>query len=185
MTTPPPRERILKVARFLFLARGYERVGINEIIAQAEVAKASFYLHFPSKEELCLEWLKLEAETTRLKSEELLASAKSWKSKVAQKFQDLATYAETNHFRGCPFSITSAVVDPPSKVKLLIEDYKNTTRAFWHEIASQHPSGPTPAAARKLGDTLFLLYSGAVTESQNVQNLWPIQSALKIATTLR
>ena len=44
-----------------------------------------------------------------------------------------------------------------------------------------------PAEARALGDAMFLLYSGAVTEAQNCRNSWPVDAAkmaaLKLCTT--
>jgi AcrR family transcriptional regulator len=53
-----PRERILKTAGRLFYEEGYRAVGIDRVIAEAEVAKASFYKHFPSKDELIVAWIK-------------------------------------------------------------------------------------------------------------------------------
>lgn len=51
---PDPRERILSTAYALFTRRGIRDVGIDEIISRAQVAKASFYRHYPSKNELIL-----------------------------------------------------------------------------------------------------------------------------------
>ena len=39
---------ILKIASDLFSAEGLYQVGINRIIAEAGVAKATFYKHFPT-----------------------------------------------------------------------------------------------------------------------------------------
>ena len=55
----PPEERILAVASELFYRQGYRATGINEVIARSGVAKATFYNHFPSKEDLCLAYLQL------------------------------------------------------------------------------------------------------------------------------
>jgi AcrR family transcriptional regulator len=52
-----PRERILQTAGRLFYNEGYRAVGIDRVIAEAEVAKASFYKHFPSKDELIVAWI--------------------------------------------------------------------------------------------------------------------------------
>lgn len=46
------RERILTASYDLFVARGVRAVGVNEIIATAGVAKATFYSHFPTKNDL-------------------------------------------------------------------------------------------------------------------------------------
>ncbi|CAM3601927.1 TetR/AcrR family transcriptional regulator [Smaragdicoccus niigatensis] len=56
--TVSARERILQVAYQLFTRRGIRDVGIDELIARAKVAKASFYRHFPSKNDLILEVLQ-------------------------------------------------------------------------------------------------------------------------------
>jgi AcrR family transcriptional regulator len=54
----PPRQRILESAYELFSHRAIGAVGVDEVIAQASVAKATLYRHFPSKNELVLEFLK-------------------------------------------------------------------------------------------------------------------------------
>jgi AcrR family transcriptional regulator len=54
---PAPRERILQVAGTLFYREGYRAIGIDRVIAEAEVAKATFYKHFPSKDDLIVAWI--------------------------------------------------------------------------------------------------------------------------------
>jgi AcrR family transcriptional regulator len=53
-----PRERILKVADHLFYAEGVRATGTEKIMAIAEVAKATFYRHFESKDALVLAYLE-------------------------------------------------------------------------------------------------------------------------------
>jgi AcrR family transcriptional regulator len=57
---PPaqPRERILKAAGRLFYEHGYRAIGIDRIIEESDVAKASFYKHFPSKSDLMVAWIE-------------------------------------------------------------------------------------------------------------------------------
>ena len=57
-----PRERIIETAQSLFFAQGYKATGINQIIKEAKVAKASFYDHFPSKDDLGEAYLNLSSE---------------------------------------------------------------------------------------------------------------------------
>lgn len=52
-----PRERILNAAYELFSTRGVRDVGVEEVIAAADVAKATLYRHFPSKTDLVLAFL--------------------------------------------------------------------------------------------------------------------------------
>ena len=51
------RQRILDTAYELFSHRGVRAVGVDELIERAGVAKATFYRHFPSKDELVLAFL--------------------------------------------------------------------------------------------------------------------------------
>lgn len=50
------RQEIYSAAMELFLARGFETVTIEEICAAADVAKGTFFLHFPAKDALLLEY---------------------------------------------------------------------------------------------------------------------------------
>lgn len=53
-----PRERILEVADRLFYADGVHATGTEKIMSIAEVAKATFYRHFESKDALVLAYLE-------------------------------------------------------------------------------------------------------------------------------
>jgi AcrR family transcriptional regulator len=55
---PEPRERILESAYELFAHKGIRAVGVDELISHAGVAKATFYHHFSSKDELVLAFLE-------------------------------------------------------------------------------------------------------------------------------
>ena len=60
------RERILSVAGRLFYREGYRAIGVDRVIAEADVAKATFYKHFPSKDALIVAWIeRAEAMSAR------------------------------------------------------------------------------------------------------------------------
>lgn len=52
------RERIVDTAYDLFARRGVRDVGINELISRSGVAKATFYRHFASKDQVVLAFLE-------------------------------------------------------------------------------------------------------------------------------
>jgi AcrR family transcriptional regulator len=56
------RERILETAYELFSRNGIQAIGVDEIIRQAGVAKATFYHHFASKDDLVLAFLNLREQ---------------------------------------------------------------------------------------------------------------------------
>jgi AcrR family transcriptional regulator len=55
---PEARERILASSYELFSRRGIRGVGVEEVIEQAGVAKATLYRHFASKDDLVLAFLE-------------------------------------------------------------------------------------------------------------------------------
>ncbi len=176
------KQRILDTAGKLFAERGYELVGINELIEKSGVAKATFYQQFRSKEALCLEWLKGLAEWSGKESIDLLDQELEPREKIALKFDRLQAFLKSSDYRGCPFSNTAVVMLDDNSVRALVDEYKASCRLFWHSLALQVRRDP--AGARALGDALFLLFSGAVTESQNSKACWPVESAKAAALTL-
>lgn len=44
------RQELLKIAYRMFIEKGYDNTSIDEIIAEAGIAKGTYYYHFPSKE---------------------------------------------------------------------------------------------------------------------------------------
>ena len=53
-----PKDRILETASRLFYTQGYNATGINQILEEAKVAKASLYTHYGSKDELGIVYVK-------------------------------------------------------------------------------------------------------------------------------
>ena len=56
------QERIVDTAYELFSRRGIRDVGVDELIERAGVAKATFYRHFPSKDDLVIAFLDRREE---------------------------------------------------------------------------------------------------------------------------
>ena len=51
-------EHIISSAGALFYSQGYNSTGVNEIISKCDIAKATLYSHFKSKEDICIAYLK-------------------------------------------------------------------------------------------------------------------------------
>ena len=62
---PSPRERLLKAADELFYAEGINSVGIDRVIERADVARASLYSTFGSKDELIRAYLEQRMEISK------------------------------------------------------------------------------------------------------------------------
>ena len=64
-TKPAPRERLLATATRLFSSDGIRAVGIDRILREAGVAKASLYNTYGSKDELVVAYLRSVADRDR------------------------------------------------------------------------------------------------------------------------
>ena len=176
----PAKQRILDTASRLFAERGYSEVGINEIIEKSGTAKATFYHHFPSKEALCEAWLLSMHDRSEVNRQNIINSDGPVAEKVVTYFQGLRDYLKNNEFRGCPFSNTAAVcTDEESTICRHVEDHKLGIRDFFRDLASEFTA--TGARAREIGDVLFVLYSGASVEAQNLKAMWPVDAAIQAA----
>ena len=146
-------------------------MGINEIIDKAETAKATFYQHFPSKELLCEAWLDAVHTRSEVRCQRILEAPGKASEKIDCCFADLEAYLEASEFRGCPYSNTSAVVESGcTGILKQVEEHKQATREFFRALAADLASGLSgEECVERLGDALFVLYSGATTEAQNLR----------------
>lgn len=99
------RERILDAAYDLFAHRGVRDVGINELIAASGVAKATFYRHFPSKDDVVLAFLQRREEvwTIGLVAAGAAQRASSPEGQLLAIFDVFADWFQRDDFEGCAF----------------------------------------------------------------------------------
>jgi AcrR family transcriptional regulator len=57
-----PKDRLLATASRLFYAEGIHAVGVERLVSEAAVTRATFYRHYPTKDDLVAAYL---AETSR------------------------------------------------------------------------------------------------------------------------
>ena len=96
------RERLLSTASQLFYSEGIAGVGVDRIVSEGHVTLATFYRHFPSKEDLVISYLEgvheaiaeqITAATTQAEGpEDVRALGAQVVSELGQK-----------GFRGCAF----------------------------------------------------------------------------------
>ena len=99
-----PAERILKVADKLFYQDGIRAVGVDRLIAESRVAKASFYRAFPSKDDLVAAWLDKRDQQWRTWLQETVNQlAPRAQDKPLAVFDALDTRFRQSTFRGCAF----------------------------------------------------------------------------------
>ena len=99
------RERILDTAYGLFSTRGIRDVGIDEVIERAGVAKATLYRHFPSKDDLVLEFLRRRASLagTDWMEREVRGRGTTPEEQLLAIFDVYDEWFHQWDYEGCPF----------------------------------------------------------------------------------
>lgn len=120
------RRRLLDTATRLFYTEGIRAVGIDRIIAEAGVAKATFYNHFPSKDDLVLAYIE---EQDRLGRDAVSALPEQPpRAMIAAVMGRVSEAVVAGGWRGCPFLNAAAEYpDPTSPVRQAID-----ARRSWH-----------------------------------------------------
>ncbi|MBJ9425854.1 TetR/AcrR family transcriptional regulator [Acinetobacter seifertii] len=138
------REIILTTATQLFIQESYIGVGIDRIIAESDIAKATFYKHFPSKEELvfaCLTELKLDIQ---IDVEEHIATRSKPLEKLEQLYLWYIDWVNQNDAKGCPFhKARMDVGDLYPSILVVLDEYRkwlfDTTTSILKELGLNDP----------------------------------------------
>lgn len=154
-TTSAARDRILDTAFRLFYARGLRAVGVDKIIAESGVAKATFYRHFPAKDDLILAYLD---KVDRVWTGQLRAAAQAAGPEPADQlvglFDALATACRRPGYRGCAFINAAAETAPGASVHDRTVAHKQNVLAWMRDLAQRAGATDPDQLARAL--TLLL-----------------------------
>ena len=154
---PSPRERLLKAADELFYAEGINSVGIDRIIERADVARASLYSTFGSKDELIRGYLERRAEISK---ERLRAAAEAHadpREALLSVFGvQAATFARPG-YQGCAFNRATAEASPGAAAYEVPRAYRRWLRDFFAGLAAAAGAPEPDLLARQFQ----LLYDGA------------------------
>jgi AcrR family transcriptional regulator len=154
---PPARERLLAAADELFYNEGVHTVGIDRVIEQAGVAKASLYNTFGSKDELVRAYL----QTRQAKVAGVITGAVERYDTPTERllavFEGQGELFAQPGFRGCAFARASAESRPGDPAEQAAETNRRWIRSLLTELAVQ-ADVPSPADFAR---QLQLLYDGS------------------------
>jgi len=179
------RTRIIDTASDLFYRNGYNSTGINEVIREAGVAKATLYAHFRSKDELCLAYLQQRHAAFIEGIEAQCNAAPAGADQLLALFDFLAGFFNSKDFCGCWAQRTIAelpVEDGILRAEIL-QEKKHLVRLITRLLTDNFPAlsqDDRAALARKI----YLLYEGAVGESYLQNDAWPISDAREMCALL-
>lgn len=136
-STSEPRDRLLRTAAGLFYREGITGVGVDRVLAEAGVTRATMYRHFAGKEALVVAYLQLEDETIRGYFAAAAAAGGTPHDLLAAVVDGVADDARRYHDRGCPFINASAeYADPDSPVRAVVRGHRDWFRATLTELTT-------------------------------------------------
>lgn len=176
------RQRIVETAERLFYTEGIRAVGIDRIIAEAEVAKMTLYNHFASKDDLILAVLQFrEQEVNKMFTKSMDRHVRKGKDRLEAFFSALKGWFESSGFRGCSF--INAYVEladdnhPASKFSAAHKElFHEMLQEILVEVAGNKATTVTPAIA--------LLVEGAIVTAVMEQSSKPADVARDAALAL-
>ena len=170
-----PKERILTTATRLFHSQGYNSTGINQIIKEAKVAKATMYQHFKSKEELAIEYLNSRHTHWFNELQKFTQNKIAIKEKIISSFEFIGYMNANEDFNGCVFlNILSEIKSENTIILSIIQRHKTELRDYFFKIIKKED----------LSNHIYLLFESSIIESQLFKDNWPIHKSINIISNL-
>ena len=168
------RHRIIETASTLFYKNGYNSTGINEIISEAGIAKATLYSHFKSKEDICIAYLSFKNATFLEDIKTFATSKENGNEQILALFDFLQRFFKERDFNGCWCIKTVAEIPKDNEnIRAEIQTQKNDFINLIKELVINNlniSDDDLDSLSRKI----YLLYEAGVSESHLHQEDWPI-----------
>jgi len=172
---------IIETASELFYKRGFNLTGINEIIEKSEIAKATLYSHFKSKEDILIAYLDHMDEVLVQDLHSFISKRPRGDKRIIGILEFLLSICKKTNFNGCWCIRTIAEI--PSENEKVREKIKSNKMRFYatiESIISENRSLLSKTKRNLLSNQVYLLYEGAITESHLLESDWPIKTAISI-----
>ncbi|MFK8007448.1 MAG: TetR/AcrR family transcriptional regulator [Saprospiraceae bacterium] len=175
------RDTIVETASTLFYKKGYNLTGINEIIKEAGIAKATLYSHFKSKEDLCIAYLEFKNTTFLHEIKSFTSKAPKGKKQILALFEFLKSFFNDKDFNGCwCINTISEIPKDNEKIRKEIQKEKYQLITFIEELLTSNFPKLTKKKIPVLAKKIYLLYESAIAESHLHQDPWAIDSAKEL-----
>ncbi len=148
------RDRLLATASGLFYREGIRAVGVERILTEAPATRATFYRHFPSKEDLVVAYLRGVDAHIREVVDAAVETAPSPADALRAIGDAVADDLARPEFRGCAFLKAAAEYpDPRDPVRQAVLDHRawylaTLTEQFTQVFGTSPRRGKPEHAAR-------------------------------------
>jgi AcrR family transcriptional regulator len=146
--TSEARSRLLSTATRIFYAEGIHSVGVDRIVAEAQVTRATLYRHFSGKEDLILAYLDQADRGLRAQAESAQAGEQSAADKIRAVCRTITEGIRSPGFRGCAFLNAAAEYpDPDHPVHRVVLSHRQWFLDTITGLLAQTGDTPWPPAA--------------------------------------
>ncbi|MDT0405078.1 MULTISPECIES: TetR/AcrR family transcriptional regulator [Streptomyces] len=147
--TSEARARLLSTATRIFYAEGIHSVGIDRIIAEAQVTRATLYRHFAGKEELVLAYLGQADRAIRAQVAAAVAGSPSAPGRIRAVAETITDGIRSPGFRGCAFLNAAAeYFDPAHPVHQAVLAHRQWFLTTVTDLLAQTDEETADAAGR-------------------------------------
>ena len=156
----PAKRRILETANRLFYNEGIRAVGIDRLISESEVTKATFYKHYGSKDRLIVEYISQRHSLVRESVDELIREKNDPNLALRTLIDQIVAEVVAPGFRGCAF--TNAAIeftDSRHAVRQIVSDHREWYAETLSDLLKEL-GHPLPGDG---GDELVLARDGVMT----------------------
>ncbi len=179
------RQHIIETASDLFYRQGYNLTGINEIIKEASIAKATLYNHFASKEDICLAYLQHKNNVFTKDIQGFVSQTKEGKKQLFALFDFLKKFFDQKDFNGCWCLNTVAELPQDNeRIKKEIQKQKEEFIGFIKELVEKNYDQKSDQKNDMLARQIYLLYESSILESKLHENPWPIEAGLSLCKAI-
>ncbi|MFZ3573310.1 TetR/AcrR family transcriptional regulator [Streptomyces sp. BH097] len=147
--TSEARTRLLSTATRIFYTEGIHSVGVDRIIEEAQVTRATLYRHFKGKEDLVLAYLQQADQGIRGQVEAVRAQELPAPDTVRAVARTITEGIRSTGFRGCAFLNAAAEYpDPSHPVHQAVLAHRQWFLETAVELLDQAGCAPADAAGR-------------------------------------
>jgi len=173
-----PARRLLETASNLFAAQGIRAVGIDTILREAGVAKASLYSSYGSKDALVIAYLNELDQADRKRWETTTSGLHDPVQKLLAFFDLAAAAARKRQFRGCLYA--NAATEFPGDTLEPVRAHRQWMRKQLSALLRDAQVADDAATAQRIQ----LIYDGALTASKLERSVAPITLARQMTVEL-
>nr|WP_051028011.1 TetR/AcrR family transcriptional regulator [Nocardia higoensis] len=175
---PSPAQRLLDTATTLFAQHGIRAVGIDRVLAEAGVARASLYSGYGSKDALVLAYLEHIDRRDRDRWESAVADLPDPGDRVLAFFDLALASAPGKGFRGCQYA--NAATEFPDETLAPVVAHREWLRDTLTDLLTECGL----AEPRALAQRIQLIYDGALAGSKLEHSVEPLRLGRTLAAGL-